>query len=223
MIQTIFSIYKPQGVSSFFIIKQLRQVTGIRKIGHAGTLDPLAEGVLVIGITRFGTKQLHQLSQCDKEYLTKIKLGATTQTGDAESEEILISDSKPSLAQLKKALTQFEGEIWQTPHSYSAVKLRGRPAYQLARAGKQFELQAKRVKIYSLEILHYQYPIVELKAVVGSGVYIRSLTKDLGEQLGTGGYLTKLVRTRVGEYTMAETVTVEEFESSWKKTEINTD
>jgi len=218
MIQTIFSVYKPVGISSFQVIRQLRAVTGERKIGHAGTLDPLAEGVLVIGISRNGTRQLSQCLLCDKEYLAEIKLGANTITGDSEGEEKVVEDAQePSLDKLNVTLKQFLGEIWQTPHSYSAVKIKGRPAYKIARSGKKPDIKPKKVQIFKLEVLDYCYPMVKLKAVVGSGVYIRSLARDLGEKLATGAYLMSLVRTRVGEFKIKDSLSVDEVGERWKE------
>lgn len=218
MIQTIFPVYKPVGISSFQVIRQLRAITGERKIGHAGTLDPLAEGVLVVGISRNGTRQLSQYLLCDKEYLAEIKLGANTITGDAEGEEKIVEDAQePSLDKLNVTLKQFLGEIWQTPHNYSAVKIKGRPAYKIARSGKEPDIKPKKVQIFELEVLEYRYPMVKLKAVVGSGVYIRSLARDLGEKLGTGAYLTSLVRTRVGELKIKDSLSVDEVGEKWRE------
>lgn len=218
MTQTIFPVYKSLGISSFQVVRQLRAITGVRKIGHAGTLDPLAEGVLVVGISREGTRQLSQYLLCDKEYLAEIKLGATTTTGDREGEEQLVENAVvPTLAELKVALEQFMGEIWQTPHDYSAVKIKGKPAYKIVRSGGEVKLKPKRVKIFKLEILDYQFPIVKLRAAVGSGVYIRSLARDLGEKLGMGAYLTSLVRTRVGEFKLEEAQSVEEIGERWRE------
>jgi len=218
MTQTIFPVYKPLGISSFQIIRQLRAITGVRKIGHAGTLDPLAEGVLVVGITRNGTRQLSQYLLCDKEYLAEIKLGATTETGDREGEEQLVENAAlPTLVELKIALEQFVGEIWQTPHDYSAVKIKGKPAYKVVRSGGEVKLKPKRVKIFKLEILDYNYPLIKLRATVGSGVYIRSLAVDLGEKLHTGAYLNSLIRTKVGEFNLQEAHDVEEVGKSWNE------
>ena len=217
----IFPIYKPIGISSFDVIRQLRKITGIRKIGHAGTLEPLAEGVLVVGITRNGTKQLHQLLKCDKEYLAEIKLGADTSTGDREGEEItVVVGQEPTLAQVDEALKSFEGEIEQTPHRYSAVKIKGQPAYKLARKGKEFQLQPKKVFIHQLEITKYQYPLVKIRAKVGSGVYIRSLARDLGKKLKTGAYLISLIRTRVGNFSADDSLSLQDFAQKWEDGEI---
>lgn len=207
--QYIFNLYKPEGISSFQVIRQLRVLTGIKKIGHAGTLDPLAEGVLVVGITREGTKQLSQLLLCDKEYEATIKLGAKTATGDREChEEPLAMSKEPTRQEVEAVLALLVGEIWQKPHLYSAVKIKGQPAYKRVRSGEAIEIKPKKVMIYSISIVSYQYPFLKIKAVVGSGVYIRSLAEDVGDQLQTGAYVFKLVRTRVGKYSLSQAKTV---------------
>lgn len=211
----IFPIYKPKGPSSFFIIKQLRAITGIKKIGHAGTLDPLADGVLVVGITRAGTKQLNFLIRQDKTYKAEVILGVTTATDDAEGEKAVITvDKIPSLADIKVALPQFIGEITQTPPLFSAVKIKGRPAYKRARAGEKFKIKPKQVLIKSIKIESYQYPQLVITVETGSGVYIRALARDLGEVLETGAYLGSLTRTRVGQFTLDQALTVDEFKQS---------
>ena len=214
----IFPIYKPKGPSSFFIIKQLRVITGIKKIGHAGTLDPLADGVLVVGITRVGTKQLDSLIRKDKAYSAEVILGVTTITHDAEGEKDVVKvDQPPSLADIQAILPQFIGEITQTPPRFSAVKIKGQPAYKRARAGEEFEIKPKQVLIKGIKILEYQYPRLVLDIETGSGVYIRALARDLGKVLKTGAYLGGLTRTRVGQFTLDQALTVDEFKRFWSK------
>ena len=208
----IFPIYKPKGPSSFFIIKQLRVITGIKKIGHAGTLDPLADGVLVVGITRVGTKQLDSLIRKDKAYSAEVILGVTTATHDAEGEKNVVKvDQPPSLADIQAILPQFIGQIMQTPPRFSAVKIKGQPAYKRARAGEEFEIKSKKVSIKDIKIIKYQYPQLVLDVETGSGVYIRALARDLGKVLKTGAYLGGLTRTRVGQFTLDQALTVDEF------------
>jgi tRNA pseudouridine55 synthase len=222
--QFIFAIYKPIGISSFDVIRQLRKITNIRKIGHAGTLDPLAEGVLVVGITRNGTRQLNQLLKCNKEYLADIKLGATTETGDREMAETVVEvKSKPTQEEVENALKTFVGETEQKPHRYSAVKIQGQPAYKRVRKGEEVEIEPKQVIIHRLTIEEYNYPLLTVRAKVGSGVYIRSLARDLGEKLTTGAYLTSLLRTRVGEYSVDDAFSLEEFAEKWESGEIGVD
>jgi len=222
--QFIFAIHKPIGISSFDVIRKLRKITNIRKIGHAGTLDPLAEGVLVVGITRNGTRQLNQLLKCNKEYLAQIKLGATTETGDREMVETVVEvESKPTQEEVEKVLQTFVGETEQKPHHYSAVKIQGQPAYKRVRRGEKVKIEPKKVVIHRLTIEKYNYPLLTVRAEVGSGVYIRSLARDLGEKLKTGAYLTSLVRTRVGEYSVDDAFTLEQFSKKWGSGEINVD
>lgn len=216
--QYIFPIYKPSGPTSYDIIRQLKKITGIKKIGHAGTLDPLAEGVLVVGITRQGTKQLNQLIKKDKEYRAEIILGATSDTHDVQGKIKQNKEvSPPDFNQVEQVLLEFKGSIKQVPPKHSAVKISGIPAYRLARKGKDFKLKAKEVVVYEIEILKYEYPKLEILAHTGSGVYIRSLARDLGKKLNTGAYLDALKRTKVGEFDIKETLTVEEFEKVWRK------
>ncbi len=201
--QGIFAVYKPKGPTSHDIINKLRRETGIKKIGHAGTLDPLASGVLVVGIGREATKQLGSIVKKEKEYLAKIKLGETSTTDDEEGvkTEIKMVGKIPTLGEVKKAIAKFKGEILQTPPIYSAVKVKGQEAYKLARKGQTPKLEPRKALIKEIEILNYQWPYLEVRVVTGPGVYIRSLARDIGKTLKTGGYLAELERTRVGEYT----------------------
>ncbi len=216
--QYIFPIYKPSGPTSFDIIRQLRKITGIKKIGHAGTLDPLAEGMLVVGITRQGTKQLNQLIKKDKVYLAEIILGATSDTHDAQGKiEKNKVETRPDQNQVEQALVEFKGHFQQVPPKYSAVKINGTPAYKLARRGKDFQLEAKDVVIHEIKLLKFDYPILEILVHTGSGVYIRSLARDLGKKLNTGAYLSALKRTKVGEFEIADALTLEKFEKQWRQ------
>jgi len=197
----IVGIYKPVGVSSFDIIKKIRKVTGEKKVGHAGTLDPLAEGVLVVGIGREATKKLGKILEQEKEYLVEIELGKISTTDDKEGEKKKINvEKKPSLQEVKKTINSFVGKIKQTPPRFSAVKIKGVPAYKLARLGKEIKLKSKEVFVKEIKILRYKYPFLKLKVRTGKGVYIRALARDIGKRLGTGGYVVKLIRTKVGRF-----------------------
>jgi tRNA pseudouridine55 synthase len=208
----ILAVYKPKGPTSHDIIDQLRRITGVKKVGHAGTLDPLAEGVLVVGIGRSATKQLWKLARKDKEYLATIRLGATSTTDDAEGIKNRIPVKQPPTEnQVKQTLQGFIGVIDQVPPVFSAIKIKGRPAHRLARAGKQITLKTRKVVIYEIGLLEYKWPTVALRVVTGSGVYIRSLARDLGEKLKTGGYLEQLTRTRVGSFTLKQAVRLSQF------------
>ncbi len=212
MNEGIFSINKPVGPTSHDIIDQLRRKTGVKKIGHAGTLDPLASGVLVVAIGREFTKQLDKLVQKEKEYVAKIKFGYNSTTDDeqGEKEEIKIL-VKPDEKDIQLSVQKFIGDIKQMPPIYSSIKVGGRPAHRRVRKGEDVILGERDVTIKEIEILGYNWPILEVRVVCGPGVYIRSLARDIGSELGVGGYLAGLIRTRVGEYTIEEAVSVEDF------------
>jgi len=218
--QTIFPLIKPKGPTSHDIIYQVRKMTGIKKVGHAGTLDPLASGVLVVGVTRTGTKQMHELVKKEKEYIAQITFGQTSTTDDAEGEKTQVyqtNQTKPDVPDLKKVLSQFTGMIKQVPPIYSAIKVKGKPAYKYAREGKEVELPAREAEIKEIEILDYAWPIAKIRFVTGSGVYIRSLARDIGKALGVGAYLSDLQRTRVGEYSLDQAMSLEQFENYAKE------
>lgn len=207
MKEGIFAVYKPKGPTSNDVLQELRRRTGVKKIGHAGTLDPLASGVLVVGIGREATKQLGTIVKKEKEYRAKIRLGMTSTTDDEEGRKKETKVSKiPKSKEVKGVVLKFKGEILQTPPIYSAVKVSGREAYKLARKGKIPKLESRKVEIKEIDILKYQWPYLELKVVTGPGVYIRSLARDIGKELKTGGYLAELERTRVGEYTKEDAI-----------------
>ena len=198
----IMAVYKPVGISSFDVIKRLRALTGIRKIGHAGTLDPLAKGVLVVGIGKEACKFLAQNVKKEKEYLAVIKLGQESSTDDEEGIKKLIKVNKtPELKQIEKIIPQFEGIISQIPPIFSAKKVNGKRAYQLARKGENFTLKPSKVEVKKIELLKYKWPYLHIKVITGPGVYIRALARDIGKELCCGGYLNSLERTRVGEFT----------------------
>lgn len=202
----ILAVYKPKGPSSNQLLNQIRKITAVKKIGHAGTLDPLASGVLVVGIGK-ATKQLGELIKKEKEYLADIKLGVESSTDDEEGEKKEIKFSHiPSLTEIKKELKNFEGEIYQTPPIYSAIKVKGERAYKLARKGESIELKPRKVEIKKIKLVEYDWPFLRLKVITGPGVYVRSLARDLGQALKTGAYLADLERTRVGKFTKKEAI-----------------
>lgn len=206
----IVPILKPKGPTSFQIISQVKKITGIKKVGHAGTLDPLAEGVLIVGIGRDSTRKLFQELEKEKEYEVLIKLGETSATDDEEGEKTEYEVSRvPNVSEVSKGLEKFIGEIWQMPPIYSSVKRGGVRAYEDARAGKRVVLGKRQVLIKEIEILDYTFPLLKLRVLTGPGVYIRSLARELGEELKTGGYVKELVRTRVGEYSLKDSKTVD--------------
>lgn len=196
----IFAAYKPKGVSSFSIVAKARKFFGIKKVGHAGTLDPLASGVLVIGVGREATKKLFLEVAKEKEYIAELTLGQISTTDDAEGEKNEGSNYQPNKKEIKEVLLKFIGEIMQVPPKFSAIKVDGKRAYKIARAGNELELKARPVLIKEIELLNYEYPILKIRVVTGSGVYIRSLARDIGQKLGTGAYISELKRVRVGEF-----------------------
>jgi len=192
-------VNKPIGKTAFSLVAVLRKQLGIRKIGHAGTLDPLATGVMVMLIGKEYTKLSDQFLCEDKEYLAQIHLGVETDTYDSEGQQITTSDFTPSLEEIKIQLAKFQGEIEQTPPMFSAKKINGQKLYHLARQGKTIERPPSRVRV-ALEVVAYRYPHLDLRINCSKGTYIRSIAHDLGKELGCGAHLSGLVRTRSGNF-----------------------
>lgn len=211
MSKNIFAIYKPKGPTSHDVVNQVRKATGIKKVGHGGTLDPLAEGVLVIAVGRESTKQIDSIVKTEKEYIAKIKLGEISTTDDEEGDkEVVEVVKKSSKKEIEKVLGKFIGEVEQVPPIYSAIKIKGRPAYKAARKGQEIKLEPRKVLIKEIEMINYDYPFLEIRVVCGPGTYIRSLARDIGKDLGTGAYLAELKRTRVGDYKIEDAITPQE-------------
>jgi tRNA pseudouridine55 synthase len=203
----IVAIYKEEGMTSHDVVDAVRRHTGQKRVGHAGTLDPCAKGVLVVGIGRSATKRLDQIVGREKEYVTRIKLGWRSTTDDREGEKEQVSVAAiPAEDNIRDALKHFEGIIAQRPPAFSAVKVGGRPAYRFARARKQVELAIREVEVKEIELLAYEWPFLDLRMVTGPGVYVRAIARDLGEALGTGGYVEQLERTRVGSFVKEQAV-----------------
>ncbi len=212
MTSGIFAIYKQVGPTSNQVLTQLKKITGEKKIGHAGTLDPLASGVLVIGIGREATKKLSEVVKKEKEYVVKIKLGEFSTTDDAEGQRQAVDYSNPpDKKDIELCLKSFLGKILQQPPVFSAIKINGRKAYKLARSGQKVMLEPRPVELKEAEVLDYSWPYLTLRLVTGSGFYVRSLAHDLGEKLGVGGYVAQLERTRVGDFTKDLALTVGDF------------
>ena len=213
-------INKPLGFSSFAVIAKLRRITRIRKIGHSGTLDPLATGLLIVAVGRAYTKQLDKYLKQDKTYRAILKLGYKTETLDAEKPEEFVSNYKPTLEEIEKVLKEFTGEIQQTPPIYSAIQIDGKRLYKLAREGKgdTVEIPSRPVTIYKIKLLEYNYPNLEIEVEVSSGTYIRSLVRDIGESLKAGAYLTGLIRTEIADLKLEEAVDLKDLnEGNWEK------
>lgn len=204
----VLLIDKPIGMTSFGVvarIKRLAHNTYGRKIkvGHTGTLDPFASGLMIVVLGKT-CKRAGDYSKLSKSYSAKIILGQTTPTYDVEGNKTQISRRQPSLKQIQMALLNFKGKIKQYPPAYSALKINGIRAYELARLGKEIEIKSREVEITKLEIIGYDYPILEIEVDVTSGTYIRSLAYDLGTKLGVGAYCSGLRRLSVGEYKLSE-------------------
>ena len=210
---------KPLTWSSFSLVNKFRyeacRFLGIRKlkVGHAGTLDPLATGVMIL-CTGKHTKHIPQLQEGRKEYIADIRLGQTTPTYDMESEPDAFFPTDHITRELVlERLQSFVGTIEQVPPAFSAVKVDGKRAYDLARKGRDFELKAKTLVIDEIELLDYTLPDIQIRVVCSKGTYIRALARDIGLALGSGGHLTALRRTRVGEFTLADCYRVEDIRS----------
>ena len=172
-----------------------------QKVGHAGTLDPFATGLLIV-LLGDATKKADEFLKLDKVYEATVRLGQISTTGDPEGEITEYSDKKPDVELVKKALDNFTGEITQTPPKFSAIKIDGQRAYKLARQGKEVDVPARQVTIHSIELLEYSYPNIKIRAHVGSGTYIRTLAGDIGTALGTGAYCSELRRTKIADMTI---------------------
>lgn len=197
----LINLYKPLGVTSTQALYEARKITGQRKSGHAGTLDPLAEGVLILCLGR-GTKLVEKLMDQPKVYRTVCRLDVTSTSFDFETERVPVPVAEPpTRARLDEVLQGFVGEISQVPPLTSAVKVRGRPAYRFARQGEHVALDARQVRIYGIEVCRYAWPELEVEVTCGRGTYIRALVRDLAVALGTGGCLAGLTRSAVGPFT----------------------
>lgn len=217
----ILLIDKPAGWTSFDVVAKIRG--GVRrkyldagvkptklqlKVGHAGTLDPFATGLLII-LLGDTTKKASEFLKLDKTYEAEILLGQTSTTGDPEGELASVSDKQPTEAEVRSVLEAFIGDIRQRPPMFSAIKIDGKRAYTLARDGKEVEMPERRVRIHAIELIRYSYPSLFIRTHVGSGTYIRSLAVDIGEALGTGAYCKTLRRTRVGTWRIDDATTVD--------------
>lgn len=210
--QGVLLVDKPKTWTSFDVVNYVRKMVATAegkkpknvKVGHTGTLDPLATGLLVLLVGKEYTRRAEELTKLDKTYEVTMKLGETSTTADDEGEKTVVSDTIPTSQAVLEALQRFQGPIMQIPPAFSAMKINGQRAYDLARQGKEVVLEARPVTIYRSELTKYEYPFVKFVCDVSSGTYIRSLVTDLGETLGTGAYMSDLRRTAVGEFKIAE-------------------
>ncbi|MEM7367102.1 MAG: tRNA pseudouridine(55) synthase TruB [Bacteroidota bacterium] len=207
---------KPKGWTSFDVVRKVRNHIRIKKVGHAGTLDPLATGLLILCTGRH-TKTINQIQELEKEYDVIFKLGATTPSYDAEFPEENVKDSSHILAgDVRQAMQTFSGEIEQVPPIFSAVKVDGQRAYKAARKGKDIQLKSRRVHIYEFSLLESEHPAGIFEATVrcSKGTYIRSLVHDLGQALGVGSYIRELKRTRIGHHHLKDAWEIDAFVES---------
>jgi tRNA pseudouridine55 synthase len=213
----VILIDKPLRWTSFDAVKKIRIATGVSKVGHAGTLDPFATGLLIICTGNF-TKQISTYMGMEKEYTGSITIGAITSTYDLESEPEDFKDiSHISNEAIYETTKNFIGEILQTPPIHSAIKKDGKPAYLLARKGEEVKLEPRRITISSFEITKILLPKIYFKVVCSTGTYIRSLANDFGNALGSGGYLSSLRRTRIGNFLVGDALSPQQFEEKIKE------
>ena len=202
----IILIDKPTGISSFGMVNVVRKNLSAHfgkkiKVGHTGTLDPFASGLMILVVGK-ECKNAQNYSKLDKTYEANIELGKISSTGDVEGELKDYSDTKPSLEEIKKTINKFVGEIEQKPPKFSAIKIAGKRAYDLARKGEEFDLPSRKVRINSIEIIDYDYPFLKIRTDVTSGTYIRSLAEDIGNDLGIGAYCKDLRRISIDRWTI---------------------
>ena len=211
MADGILNINKPRGMASFAVVSLVKRLTGVRRVGHAGTLDPIADGVLPICLGR-ATRVVEYLVDAPKTYHAVVRLGETTDTFDSEGAVVATADpSGVTQGDVERELSHFVGEIQQLPPMYSALKHEGQPLYRYARAGKTAPRELRTVTIYRLELRRFARPVVELELACGRGAYVRTLVHDLGEKLGCGAHVTELTRLQSGPFTLEEAVGLEEF------------
>jgi tRNA pseudouridine55 synthase len=204
----ILLVDKPKDKTSFYLVHVLRKITGVKKIGHTGTLDPLATGVMVMLVGSKYTRKTPLMICHDKEYETTLLLGKISDTYDITGELSDYSDKKPTLAEIETAVASFQGEIFQIPPMFSAKKVKGKKLYELARKGIEIERKPITCKVET-KILHFDYPHLKLKISCSSGTYIRTIGHDIGKMLGTGALVLELKRTRSGPYHLSECTPIE--------------
>jgi len=215
--QGLLLINKPVGWTSFDVVNYIRKIVAAEegkkpknvKVGHTGTLDPLATGLLVVLVGKEYTRRAAEWSKLDKTYEVTMRLGETSTTGDDEGAKTTVSDRVPMCEELEAALEKWTGDIMQTPPVYSAMKVGGVRAYKLARAGKAVVLEPRPARVYSSGLSAYDYPAVQFTSRVSSGTYIRALVEDIGKALGTGAYMAGLRRTTVGSFDISAALEVQ--------------
>ena len=208
-------INKPAGMSSFGVVARVRRVLSRDqgrkvKVGHTGTLDPFATGLMILVIGK-ECRNAGDYSKLDKVYTATIRLGQNSTTGDPEGELTDISTDTPDLASVQMTLEKFTGKITQKPPIYSAIKINGQRAYKLARAGEAVEMPERQIEIFSLELIDYSYPLIKIRTHVSSGTYIRTLAEDIGTALGTGAYCSELRRVSINKWNVSDAKKLSDF------------
>jgi len=211
----VILIDKPAGMTSFGVVARLRRVLSQQagkkvKVGHTGTLDPFATGLMIL-VTGKKCRDAGAYTKLDKWYEAEIVLGQVSTTGDPEGELTDISDRQPTREEIEQVLQQFTGEIRQRPPIFSAIKINGQRAYKLARDGQEVEIPERTVQVYTLELVDYTYPSLQIRVHVSSGTYIRSLAVDIGKTLGVGAYCQALRRTKIANYDIADAKVLADF------------
>jgi tRNA pseudouridine55 synthase len=212
----VLLIDKPLEWTSFDVVRKIRNLIGIKKVGHAGTLDPLATGLLIVCTGKF-TKRINEYMAQEKEYTGTLTLGATTPTYDLESEPVNFADTTSITDEnIHSATKQFIGEIMQVPPAHSAIKIDGKRVYELARQGKEVKIDPRKITIKEFEITSIAMPVVSFRVICSTGTYIRSLANDFGAALGCGAYLSSLCRTRIGEHRLINAKTMQQWQEELK-------
>ena len=213
----VMLVNKPIEWTSFDVVRKIRNMIRIKKVGHAGTLDPLATGLLIVCTGRF-TKKINEYMSQEKEYTGTLTLGATTPTYDLESDPGNCKDvDSITKEKILNATQQFVGEIMQVPPAHSAIKIDGKRVYELARQGKEVKIEPRKITIKEFEITAIEMPVVSFRVVCGTGTYIRSLAHDFGAALGCGAYLSSLCRTRIGDSKLEDALSMQEWGEEIKK------
>jgi len=213
VIEGVLLLDKPEGKTSFYLVHRLRKITKVKKIGHAGTLDPFATGLMVLLIGKNFTRKSDLFLNNEKSYLTTLVLGHTTPSFDSETAQTFVSDKIPSLEEIQNVIASFQGELLQTPPMFSAKKVDGTPLYELARKGISIDRKPCKVTV-SIEFISYNYPELSLKVTCSKGTYIRSLGHDIGIALGTGAYLSKLRRLSSGLFHLDQATPLSQIENN---------
>lgn len=210
----IILVNKPKGITSHDVVDVVRKRFSIKRVGHAGTLDPLAEGLLIVLVGKY-TKSFSKFANFDKEYSGVLKLGEVTTTGDSQGKVIKKNSySSISEAEIRKAFSHFEGDIEQVPPMVSALRVKGKRLYNLARRGITVERPPRKIKIHSLEILSMDLPWIEFRAHCSKGTYIRKLAEDIGEELGCGAHMVKILRLSIGPFKLEDAVNLDDLDES---------